>query len=344
MQVLLAPDKFAGTMSADEAAGALADGWRRIAPDDVLVALPMSDGGPGFLDVVGRATGAVAVSVTTTGPDGAAVSAPLLAVEGEVRTVYLEAASCCGLDIAPEPRRPLDASSAGLVPLIEAALASGAARIVVGVGGTASTDGGRPVVEALTGRLPGDVDLVVATDVENPLLGPAGAARSFAPQKGATDADVEVLEGRLAAWAAGSGVDPSLPGAGAGGGLGYGLLRLGARRVSGAAVVAEAIGLEAAVSASDLVVTGEGRLDFSSLTGKVVSFVAGRAQAAARPCVAVVGSSALGRREAAAAGIDEIYTLVEAVGAAEAIAEPLDALRLVATAVARDWSRHPVDG
>ena len=340
MRILLAPDKFAGTMTADEAAAALSDGWRQVAPDDALVALAMSDGGPGFLDAVGRATGAVAVPVRTTGPDGAAVSAPLLLVDDDLRTAYLEAATCCGLAIAAEPRRPLSASSAGLVPLIEAALAAGAGRIVIGVGGTASTDGGRPVVEGLIGRLPADVDLVVATDVENPLLGPAGAARSFAPQKGATDAEVAVLEQRLTAWAADAGVDPAQPGAGAGGGLGYGLLRLGARRVSGAAVVAEAIGLEAALAASDLVVTGEGRLDFSSLTGKVVSFVAGRAQAAARPCVAVVGSSALGRREAAAAGIDEIYSLEDAVGAAAAIADAEGALRRVAAVVARDWSRH----
>jgi len=110
--------------------------------------------------------------------------------------------------------------------------------------------------------------------------------------------------------------------------------------VGGAAVVAEALGLDAAVATSDLVVTGEGRLDFSSLTGKVVSFVAGRAQAAARPCVAVVGSSSLGRREAAAAGIDEIYSLEEVMGAASAFAEPEAALRRVAEGVARDWSRR----
>lgn len=340
MRILFAPDKFAGTMTADEAAAALSDGWRQVAPDDDLVTLAMSDGGPGFLDAVRAVTGAGPVLVSTTGPNGAAVSAPLLVVDGGLRTAYLEAATCCGLAIAPEPRRPLGASSAGLVPLIEAALAAGARRIVIGVGGTASTDGGRPLVEAFTGRLPVDVDLVVATDVENPLLGAAGAARSFAPQKGATDAEVVVLEERLASWAAGADGDPSQPGAGAGGGLGYGLLRLGASRVSGAAVVADLLGLDTAVAASDLVVTGEGRLDFSSLTGKVVSFVAARAQAAARPCVAVVGSSSLGRRGAAAAGIDEIYSLEEAVGAESAFGQPEDALRQVAGAVARDWSRR----
>jgi glycerate 2-kinase len=338
VRILLAPDKFAGTMTADAAAAALGDGWRQAAPDDVLVTLAMSDGGPGFLDAVRAAMDAPLVPVRTTGPNGAVVSAPLLLVDGERRTAYLEAATCCGQAIAPEPRQPLEASSAGLVPLIEAALAAGAGRIVVGVGGTASTDGGRPLVEALSGRMPADVDLVVATDVENPLLGVAGAARSFAPQKGANEAEVAVLEQRLASWAAGADVDPTQPGAGAGGGLGYGLLRLGGRRVSGAAVVADALGLDQALAASDLVVTGEGRLDFSSLSGKVVSFVAGRAQAAARPCVAVVGSSLLGRREAAAAGIDEIYSLQETVGVGSALAHPEDALRRVAQSVARDWS------
>ncbi len=340
MRILIAPDKFAGTMTADRAATAMAEGWHLAAPDDDLTTLPMSDGGPGFLDALRRATGAALIPVWTTGPDGATVSAPFLLVDGEPRTAYLEAASCCGLDLAPEPCRPLEASSAGLVPLIEAALATGVGRIVIGVGGTASTDGGRPVVEGLTGRLPADVDLVAATDVDNPLLGAAGAARSFAPQKGATDADVEVLEQRLTSWAAGSDVDPAQPGAGAGGGLGYGLMRVGARRVSGAAVVAEAIGLEAALSASDLVITGEGRLDFSSLSGKVVSFIAARAQQAGLPCVAVVGSSAVGRREAAAAGVDEIYSLDHAVGAALALAQPEEATRQVVAVVARDWSRR----
>ena len=247
MRILLAPDKFAGTMTADEAAAALSDGWREVALATSSWPWRCPTGAPvSWTRSAGRSA-RPPVPVRTTGPDGAAVSAPLLVVDQEQRTAYLEAATCCGLAIAAEPRLPLTASSAGLVPLVEAALAAGARRIVVGVGGTASTDGGRPWSRRLTGRLPADVDLVVATDVANPLLGPAGAARSFAPQKGATDAEVVVLEQRLTAWAASGDVDPAQPGAGAGGGLGYGLLRLGARRVSGAAVVAEAIGLEAAL-------------------------------------------------------------------------------------------------
>lgn len=340
MRILVAPDKFAGTLTAVEAAAGLIDGWRDVAPADELVARPMSDGGPGFLNAIAAATGAELFEVPTAGPHGAALLAPVLVVPGKRLTAYLEAATCCGLHLATEPRRPLDASSGGLAALIEAAIAAGAERIVVGVGGTASTDGGRPVVEALVGMIPGDLDLVVATDVESPLLGAAGAAHSFAPQKGASEAEVLGLERRLTDWVATGTIDPAVPGAGSGGGLGYGLMRLGARRVSGAEVVTAAIGLDAAAMASDLVVTGEGRLDFSSLRGKVVSFVAGRAQLAARPCVAVVGSSSVGRREAAAAGVDEIYSLVEAVGEVTATGYPAESVRRVAAGVARDWSRR----
>ncbi len=340
MRILFAPDKFAGTLTAVEAAAGLIDGWRDVAPADELVARPMSDGGPGFLAAIAAATGAELFEVPTTGPHGAALLAPVLVVAGERLTAYLEAATCCGLDLTTEPRRPLDASSGGLTALIEAAIAAGAEQIVVGVGGTASTDGGRPVVEALVGMIPADLDLVVATDVESPLLGAAGAAHSFAPQKGASETEVLDLERRLTDWVATGTIDPDRPGAGSGGGLGYGLMRLGARRVSGAEVVAAAIGLDAAAMASDLVVTGEGRLDFSSLRGKVVSFVAQRAQLAARPCVAVVGSSSVGRREAAAAGVDEIYSLVEAVGEVTATGHPAESVRRVAAGVARDWSRR----
>jgi glycerate kinase len=340
VRILVAPDKFAGTLTAAEAAAALVEGWRDAAPSDELVARPMADGGPGFLDALVAATGIEPFPVATTGPYGAAVTAPVLVVAGETHTAYLEAATCCGLHLADHPPRPLQASSAGLATLIQAAIAADAERVVIGVGGTASTDGGRPVVEALGGVIPGGVDVVVATDVDSPLLGASGAARSFSPQKGATDADVLALEARLSEWAATGTVDPNLAGAGAGGGLGYGLMRLGARRVSGAQVVADAVGLDAEVMASDLVLTGEGAFDFSSLSGKVVSFVAQRAQLAARPCVAVVGRNSVGRREAAAAGIDEIYALTDTVGESAALGRSAAAVRRVAAGVARDWSRQ----
>ena len=338
MRVLLAPDKFAGTLSASEVCAALGAGWHDRAPSDVLVALPMADGGPGFLDALAAGFGVEPAAVETTGPTGEPVTARLLVVDGDPRTAYVEAAQACGLDLVPGAPRPLEATTAGLVAVLDAALDSGAGRVVVGVGGTASTDGGRPVVEAMSGRWPTTVQLVAATDVDNPLLGPAGAARSFAPQKGASDDEVTALEHRLAAWSSSGSVDPALPGAGAGGGLGYGLLRLGAVQVSGAATVAAAVGLAAATASADLVLTGEGLLDFSSLRGKVVSYVAGAALAAARPCVVVAGGSSLGRREAAAAGVDEVYSLTELVGAETALTAPGRSLRQAGAAVARDWS------
>lgn len=340
MRVLFAPDKFAGTLTSVEAAAALMDGWRQAAPGDEVVARPMSDGGPGFLDAIAAASGAAPALVSTSGPHGAALQAPVLFVDGDVRSAYLEAATCCGLHLDGGLRRPLDASSGGLAPLIETAIAGGARRLVVGVGGTASTDGGRPIVEALSGLIPADLDFLVATDVEAPLLGVAGAARTFAPQKGAGEAEVVELERRLTDWVASGAIDPTLEGAGAGGGLGYGLMRLGARRVSGARLVADAVGLDREITEAHVVVTGEGSLDFSSLRGKVVSFVAGRAQAAARPCVAVVGRNSVGRQEAAAVGIDEIYSLVEAVGESGALDDASAAVGLVAAGVARNWSRQ----
>jgi glycerate kinase len=345
VRVLLAPDKFAGTLSAVEVCDAVTSGWHDESAGDELVARPMADGGPGFIAALAAGMGLTPQVVETTGPHGESVLAQLLVDDDDgdgddPRTAYLEAAQCCGLALAPDPPRPLQATTAGLVPLIARALELDATRVVVGVGGTASTDGGRPVVDAFNQAWPADVELVLASDVDHPLLGPAGAARSFAPQKGASDADVEALERRLAAWASGGAVDPSTPGAGAGGGLGYGLLRLGARQVRGAEVVSRVIDLPREIAQSDLVVTGEGRIDFSSLRGKVVSHVAQAAMDAARPCVAVAGSNRVGRREAAAVGIDEIYSLVDAVGAEEALSRPADALRRVAGVAARGWSRR----
>jgi glycerate kinase len=340
VRVLLAPDKFAGTLTSVEVCDAVRAGWHDVAATDLVTAAPMADGGPGFIAALATAAGVMPRVANTSGPHGEHISAQLLLLDVGRPTAFIEAASCCGLALAPEPRRPLEASSGGLAPLIETAVELGASRVVIGVGGTASTDGGRPVFEALSGTLPPDVDLVVATDVDNPLLGPAGAARSFGPQKGATDAEVSALERRLSGWAAGAAVDPSAPGAGAGGGLAYGLMRLGARRVSGSAVVADAIDLDGQMSKADLVVTGEGGLDFSSLRGKVVAYVAGRAQAMARPCIAIAGDVQVGRREAAAAGLDEIYSLEDAVGRDRAIGQPAASVRHVAAIAARQWSRR----
>jgi glycerate kinase len=175
--------------------------------------------------------------------------------------------------------------------------------------------------------------------VDNPLLGPGGSAAVFGPQKGADPAQVAELERRLAAWVAETGGDPDQAGAGAGGGLGYGLMLLGATRRSGVELVVEAAGLLERAAAADLVVTGEGSFDASSLRGKVPRGVAWAASRAGKPCVVLAGRVMLGRREFAAAGIDAAYSISEMAGSAErAQAEPAARLADLAERVARSWT------
>ena len=337
MRVVVAPDKFAGTLSAAEAGAAIDAGWRSVRPRDEIDVVPMSDGGPGFLAVLEAALAAERVPVATTGPFGVPVVASLLVVRtADGVTAYAEAAEVCGLHLAAEPRRPLEASTAGLAAVLRAAVELGARRVVVGVGGTASTDGGRPVVDALAGSWPRAVELVVAVDVDRPLLGAGGSARSFAAQKGATAAEVEQLEARLTAWAAETGVDPTQPGVGAGGGLGFGLAALGGQLEPGARVVAAAVDLPARLAAADLVITGEGRLDTSSWSGKVVGWVGQAASDAGRPCWALVGESAVTAAQAAAHGVSAVFSLRTLVGPERARAEAVKSLAGAASLAARE--------
>ena len=185
-------------------------------------------------------------------------------------TAYIEAAQANGLALlSPEERNPSVTSSAGVGQLIDAAREC--SHIVVGLGGSGTNDGGRGAVEALDGlQVPG---LLLATDVDSPLLGPQGATYGFAPQKGASPEDLPALEERMAAWAAQAPDLAESPGAGAAGGLGFGLMLLGGRRVSGIDLVAQAVGLRPACAVADVVITGEGRFDWQSLHGKVVSGV-----------------------------------------------------------------------
>jgi glycerate kinase len=340
VRVVVAPDKFSGTLTAAEAASAIRSGWLRAAPGDTVDLVPLSDGGAGFVDVLAAALTGTTTRVATTGPWGDPVVAEILRVDGG--TAYVESAQCCGA--AGEPLRPWEASTAGLATVIDAAVAAGAHRVVVGVGGTSTTDGGRGCVSAL-GAVPPQVQLVAATDVASPLLGPAGAARGFAPQKGADDAMVERMEERLRVWAADSAGDPDAPGAGAGGGLGFGLSLLGAARVSGAALVADIVGLSDRIAEADVVVTGEGTIDWSSLRGKVVAEVARRAVEHGRPCIVLAGQSSVGSREAAAAGIDEVHSAAGGAGSAAAsLADPVEHLSRLAERVAGQWSRGPAAG
>ena len=345
MRVVIAPDKFAGTVTAAQAAAGIARGWDSRHPGDELCQLPMSDGGPGFLAVLGAALpSSETLEVTATDPLGRPILAGVLLHEG---AAYVESAQAVGLHLLAEAERdPERTTSAGLAALLEAALGSGAPRIVVGLGGSATNDGGRGLIETLTARgsLPAlrAVDLVIATDVGNPLLGPAGATAVFGPQKGADREAVARLEGLMQRWVAelhGLDAVAGQPGAGAAGGLGAALLWLGARREPGAALIADVIGLEAAMQDADLVVTGEGAYDITSLRGKVVAAVAAAAARAALPCVVVAGQVGVGQREAAAHGVDEALALADLAGSvAAAIASPEVWLEAAGAKLAARWA------
>ncbi len=330
MRVLIAPDCFGDSLTAAAAARSIALGWARGRPADELVLAPQSDGGPGFIDVLAGRGGGMAVEHSrVSGPLGAEVDAAWI-FDTASATAYLESAQACGLSLLdgpPTPRTALAAHSCGVGELVDAALRRGARAVVVGMGGSCCTDGGRGMVEALGGpaaasrRLAG-VSLIAATDVEHPLLGPTGAARVFGPQKGADPATVEILEERMRTWAeeleAATGrTMRNLPGAGAAGGLGAALLALGGRRESGSAVVAAHTHLAADIAAADLILTGEGRLDRQSLRGKVVGTLAGLGRSAGIPVVVLAGQVALDPMELGTAGIDAAYAVAEHAGSVQ---------------------------
>ncbi|SES14903.1 glycerate kinase [Lentzea albida] len=369
MRVLIAPDCFGGTLTAREAADAIATGWHEAKPDDVVVQRPLADGGPGFVDVLHAATGGDIRYVTVTGPLGEPVEARWLSVhtDGPDATgrhvAYIESAEACGLHLIPKELRPQvceTATTRGVGELIAAAVASGtdaddndvipagASRVdvvIVGLGGSGTTDGGAGMLAALAEADDGagvdltGVSLVAASDVENPLLGPHGAARTFGPQKGASPEAVERLEAKLAAMDV---LEPvsDISGAGAAGGLGAALLSLGATVTSGAGLVRELTGLDAALDDADVVVTGEGSFDWQSLRGKLITAVAGGAAERGIPCVAVAGQVSVGRREMGAAGVQEAYSVSEHVGSVQkAMEEARDSLVTTASHVANQWSR-----
>jgi glycerate kinase len=321
VRVVLAPDKFKGSLDAARVAEALAAGVRDVLPGANCVPIPMADGGDGTVEAF-LAGGATARTVRVGGPLGAPVEATY-ARDG--RTAIVEMAAASGLALlggALEPRR---ATTRGTGELIRDALDGGATRIVLGIGGSATTDGGAGALAALGARFLDDagaeldpapealvrvarvdldgldarlrgVDLAVACDVDNPLLGPRGAAAVYGPQKGATPDDVAFLDGVLvrlaAAMTAATGRDDrTRPGAGAAGGLGWALASAcGARLQRGVTLVAEVRGLARALRGADWCFTGEGRIDGQTLCGKVVDGVAALARAAGVPVVAFGGS------------------------------------------------------
>lgn len=374
MRVLIAPDDYTGTLTAAQAAEAIASGWRSRAPDDRLTLMPLSDGGPGFVGAIAAALDAQMLPVGVRGPMGETAIGMVAMVED---VAYVEAAHGCGLALVhPDRRDARAATSYGVGQLIAAALDAGARTIVVGLGGTASTDGGAGMLAALGatardgsgasvaldagGTSVGDVatvdlapalrrvegvDMVIATDVDSPLLGARGAARGFAPQKGADDIAVDELEAALTTYAGiigrgEDGKDPAVAlGAGAGGGLGYGFMALGARRQPGIATVMDVVGLDAAITDTDLIITGEGCFDWQSLRGKVVSGVAAAALEQGRPVVVIAGQVEVGKREYVALGITEAHAASTDGAVPASPAEAARALAARAARVAAQWSR-----
>lgn len=322
MRILIAPDKFKGSLSAEQAAGAIARGMRRVFPDAEYEIAPIADGGEGFAATLAAAPGAEWVSVASEDALGRPIHARYVWRPNE-RIAILEMSEASGLHrIVSQDRAPLRADTFGTGVLIADAVARGALRVLVGLGGSATTDGGAGVARALGFRFfdhsgqeistaPGRLaslahikrprhlrlpEIVAACDVQNPLLGERGSARVYGPQKGADAETVALLETALAQLADVCATDlgcdhRSVPGAGAAGGLGFGLLTFCTAQIRhGFDIVAETLRLSERVAAADLVITGEGRIDDQTLDGKGPAGVAALAREAGKTVIAFGGA------------------------------------------------------
>lgn len=313
LTVVCAPDSFKESLTAREAGEAMARGVTRVVPDAAVSVVPMADGGEGTVHAVCDALGGELIETDVTGPLGSRVRAHY-ARAGELAVI--ESAQACGLDlIDPAARDAMAATTRGVGELIAHAIAGGAKTILIGLGGSATTDGGAGLLQGLGARITtrdgssigpggaglrdvaavelpdlGDVTLRVACDVDNPLTGEHGAAAVFGPQKGATPEQVAELDALLADFA--TLVDdacPTTPGAGAAGGMGFALLALGASLEPGVEIIADAVHLPEKFSGADLVITGEGRIDAQTLHGKTPAGVAKVARAAGAAVLVCAG-------------------------------------------------------
>ncbi len=345
MRILIAPQEFKGSLSAVEAAQAMAEGLGRALPGVELDLAPMADGGPGTVEALVSAAGGRRLTSTVAGPLGRPVEAAWGLVE-EGPTAVIEMAAASGLVLLrPQERDARRAGTYGTGRLIAAALDAGCRRLIIGLGGSATNDGGAGMAQALGVRLNDaegrdlpaggaalarlariDVSgldkrlrhcrVLGATDVTNPLCGPHGASAVYGPQKGASPSDVEELDAALAHYAAvierdlGKRVS-EVPGAGAAGGAGAGLIAfLDAELRPGAELVAEAVGLERRIAAADLVVTGEGRLDAQTAYGKTVATVARLARRQGRRVVALAGRVDDAQEACSALGLEAALSIV----------------------------------
>lgn len=364
--VVFAPDSFKGSIDAAAAAVALAEGWASVRPDDRVVLLPVADGGEGTLVAFDTAVeGSRRVPVVVTGPDGRSTDAAWVLLpptrETPRGTGVVELASTSGIELLADRRLPWDSHTTGFGEAVAAALDAGVSRLVLGIGSSASTDGGIGLLSALGARVtdaagrrvaPGarglasvaQVDLaalrplpaggaIVLTDVTNPLLGPTGAATVFGPQKGLAEADIANVDEGLRRLARLLPADPSSPGAGAAGGTGFALLAWGAKLVPGAAQIAELVGLRQAIAEASVVVTGEGSFDSQSRAGKAPAYVAGLAAAEGVAVALAAGRIARGADISAFVATASLTDL--AGSSAAALAEPKRWLRVAGAALAR---------
>jgi glycerate kinase len=370
--VLIAADKFKGSLTAVQVAERVTVGLRRVAPRVEVEALPVADGGDGTVDAA-VAAGFERCEVRVAGPLGEEVAAAY-ALRGD--TAVVEMAEASGLQRLPAGVfAPLTSSTYGSGELLRAALDAGARTIVFGVGGSATTDGGAGMLSALGARFldadgepvaPGgaalrdvvtadlsdldsrlsSIDFVLASDVDNPLTGPKGAPAVYGPQKGASPEDVATLDSALAHFAtvlekaigAKAAEYAAAPGAGAAGGIGYGALVLGARFRPGIEVMLDVLGFAPALDGATLVITGEGSLDEQTLHGKAPAGVAAAARAAGKEVVAVCGRLALRPEALGKAGIRRAYPLTDVEpDVAKCIADAGPILERVAENIARDF-------
>ncbi|MGW3380872.1 glycerate kinase [Streptomyces sp. 2BBP-J2] len=364
--MLVAADKFKGSLTAVEVAERVIAGLRRVRPDLRAEALPVADGGDGTV-AAAVAAGFERHEVRVSGPLGDEVTAAYALRDG---TAVVEMAEASGLQRLPEGVfAPLTASTYGSGELLRAALDAGARSIVFGVGGSATTDGGAGMLSALGARFltasgepvrPGgaalaelatadlsgldprlrSVEFVLASDVDNPLTGPKGAAAVYGPQKGASPEDVERLDAALAHLV--KVLDASAlaasPGAGAAGGIGFAALLVGARFRPGIEVMLDVLGFASALERADLVITGEGSLDEQTLHGKAPAGVAAAARAAGKDVVAVCGRLALAPEVLGRAGIRRAYALTDVEpDVAKCIADAGPILERTAERIARDY-------
>ncbi|MFD0369199.1 glycerate kinase [Streptomyces sp. NPDC059071] len=371
-RVLVAADKFKGSLTAVQVAERVTAGLRRVVPELEVETLPVADGGDGTV-AAAVAAGFERREVTVTGPVGEPVTAAF-ALRGT--TAVVEMAEASGLQLLPAGVfAPLTATTYGSGELLRAALDAGATSIVFGVGGSATTDGGAGMLAALGARFldadgkpvgPGggalaglasadlsdvdprfaDVDLVLASDVDNPLTGPKGCAAVYGPQKGATPEDVETLDAALAHYARilEKAIGPraaelaASPGAGGAGGIGYGALLIGASFRPGIELMLDVLGFAPALERATLVITGEGSLDEQTLHGKAPAGVAAAARAAGKDVVAVCGRLALAPEALGAAGIRRAYPLSALEpDPAKSIPNAGPLLEQVASDIARDF-------